>query len=349
MRKWHALPVAALVALATATGLFSAVATSPAEAGDPPQPTGTLSVDCDTATAGVQNSCSFAPGTLTVNIVFENTGVAAVELGAVQFEITAPQLTFDPPAGADANLNSNPNFSESGIGAVGTWSCTPPGVDNDTDASSTVANSLFPCFESTGTATTVAAGASVLAATVTYTTLAGQGDLVLNNADVGDADGFPIILSCTTGILAADACNDANVTITGVVADTPTPGPSATPTATPCLTCPTATSTSLAFITVTPTPGGETATAVPGGEQPTTVPGGEQPGGNPPPTGGNPGGGAGAGGAGPIRLPDTGDGSGGVNWSGMSLVMLAALAAGGLAGGTYFYAARRVTARRDGE
>jgi hypothetical protein len=99
-------------------------------------------------------------------------------------------------------------------------------------------------------------------------------------------------------------------------------------------------------VTITPTPGGETATPAPG--EPTTAPGGETP---VAPGGGGgqqPGGGTGAGGGRPITLPDTGaNGGGGIDWSSFGLVGLLALVAGTIAGGTYYYAARRVTAGRD--
>jgi hypothetical protein len=47
-------------------------------------------------------------------------------------------------------------------------------------------------------------------------------------------------------------------------------------------------------------------------------------------------------------LPDTGaNAGGGIDWSSFGLVALIALAAGTLAGGTYYYAARRVTGGRE--
>jgi hypothetical protein len=185
-------------------------------------------------------------------------------------------------------------------------------------------------------------GTPFILASIAYNTSNGQGDIEFGSSGVGDTAGTPL-----TDCVNFGECLGANVTIGGAV-DTPTPTSTptpVTPTATPCTPgqpgC--ATATSQAFVTITPTPGGETATPVPGGGEPTTAPPG---GGSTPPTGGGaPGGGAAPGGAGPIRLPDTGDGSGGFSWSGMSLIGLAALAAGALAGGTYYYAARRVTAR----
>jgi hypothetical protein len=297
---------------------------------------------------------------VTVDIVLTNTGDGVTgsdfEVGSFNFAVTTNQLILNPPVGADANLNANPNFSESGVGSVGTsWSCTPPAPTNDSDASAAVAQSELSCFESTGTGPNVAVGSSIVLATVTYTAASGSADLVISNADVGDPFGTPIVSGVaspdTAGcrdINGADACIDADVTVSGTAANTPTPTNTPAPTSTPCTGggCPpTSTSTSLAFVTITPTPGGETATPAPG--EPTTAPGGETP---VAPGGGGqqPGGGTGAGGGRPITLPDTGaNGGGGIDWSSFGLVGLLALVAGTIAGGTYYYAARRVTAGRD--
>lgn len=345
MRRWHALPLAVLVAVATAGGLFSAV-TPGAEAGTDPY---IISIDCDSGGA-IDASCTYPSGTssITVDVVLSNvSGANPTDLAAFNFEVIANQAVLSPPAVADATgRDANPDANDAVVEVPTSWNCTLPPPSNDQDASPTVAESFISCFGGDGTSPSVATGSSIVLATITYNVPAdGFSDLDFGGLSVGNLNG-DAFENCPSNCVGAD------VTV-GAVVDTPTTTPTAAatntpaPTATACVPgqpgC--ATATPKTFVTITPTPGGETATPVPGGEQPTTVPGGgEQPGGGTPPGGSNPGGGAGAGGAGPIRLPDTGnDGDGGLNWSSFSLIALAALAAGSVAGGTYYYAARRIT------
>jgi hypothetical protein len=338
MRRWHALPVAALVAIATAAGLFSAV-TPGAEAGGP---TIFVAADCG---SGPGVSCTLPTGTTTVDVdvVFVNNSASPVDVGAFNFTLrTVREDIFDPAAA------SNPEFN-AGLPAVGSsWACSPPPPNPDQNADPVIADSFISCFEGNGVGTVVAASGSVVLGTVHYNVSGdGQSDFDFQAVSVGNAAGDPLV-DCGA-VAGFAACTGTNVTV-GVAGPSPTPTNTNTPipaTNTPCdPSCPpTATGTSLAFVTITPTPGGETATPVPPGGEPTTAPGG---GGEPGGGGQQPGGGTGAGGGRPITLPDTGaNGGGGIDWSGMSLVALIALAAGAVAGGTYYYAARRVTAGRD--
>src|SRR5688572_15467907 len=50
-----------------------------------------LSIDCDTAAAGIQSNCSLPAGTaaLGIDVVFSNNGETATTLGAVQFTVRA--------------------------------------------------------------------------------------------------------------------------------------------------------------------------------------------------------------------------------------------------------------------
>lgn len=347
MRRWHALPLAALVAFATGVVLFSAaspVTTQAQSAGD-----FTVAIDCDTSSATVETSCALPSGTtsVTVNVVITNEpgGFGASDVGAFNFEVTASPITFfSPNAGADADKNANPNFSESSVGATGTWACTPPAPDNETGATPGVATSFLSCF-SFDVGTPIADGASLVLASVTYTTTDGLATLALEDLSIGDIIGVEIA-SCNPVSTTEATCptTEVNIGVSTAPTATFTPTVTNTPTATstPCQTdCPpTATRTSLAYDTVTPTPGPETPTAPAGGDTPVPPGPGE-------PTA--PGGGTGGSGGRPgITLPDTGEGaSGGVNWSQTALLSLIALAFGGLAGGAYLGAV--VVARKRGE
>ncbi|HET6615967.1 MAG TPA: hypothetical protein VFH62_08775, partial [Dehalococcoidia bacterium] len=203
----------------------------PADAFVEPSDAVYLALDCDTATAGVQDACAFPSGTTSVqvDVVLGNTTASSFELGAFNFTVAAgPQQIADPPVGADANFNSNPDFNESAI-SVGTWSCTPPAPDNDADADPSVAQSLLSCFNADAVGPLIAAGSTLKLATITYTTSDGPAGLAIDVADVGDVDGNPV-LSCF-GPNAA--CIGAGFSVGSAETLTPTPTETFTPTATP--------------------------------------------------------------------------------------------------------------------
>lgn len=349
MRRWHALPLAALVAFATGVVLFSAaspVVTQAQSAGD-----FTISIDCDTGTAGIQTACTAAAGTTsyTVAVVITNEagGLGATDIGALNFKVQAsPGAFFSPNAGADADKNANPNFTESGAGAVGTWACTPPAPDNETGETAGVSTSFLSCFSS-DLGTPFADGATIELARVAYTTTDGLTSLTLKEVSVGDIIGVELG-SCNPINFTEGTCPTSTVNIGGATAPTPTNTATATntPTNTPipcteeCTATPTR--TSLAYDTVTPTPGPDTPTVPAGGDTPVPPPPGGGAG-TPPPGGGT----GGSGGSPGITLPDTGNGAtGGTDWMQAAMLSLIALAMGGAAGGAYLGAV--VVARRRG-
>ena len=342
MRRWHALPVAALVAFVAGAMLFGIATPRDASAVGGV----TLEVDCDAVTAGIQTACAPAnPAAATdAALVLVNNSGASFELGAFDFTLRSEDDTvLTASAGGAPATDANPDFNDAALNQNGAaWSCTPPSPDNDdqgddlaTDSPITLSNvgfdaSFLSCFNASLTGPVIADGSSVVIATVHYTGVSvGVSALNLNRAGVGDVQGIPVV-DCT------DDCVSASVNIGGAAAPTATPTTldTATPTATAtsCVGAACPSPTSLAFVTVTPTPGPETPTAVSGG--------GETPAAPPPPGGGDgggqPGGGTGAGGGRPITLPDTGSGAnGGIDWSQATLLALLALAAGGVAGGAY--------------
>lgn len=354
MRRWHAVPVAALVAVAAGAMLFGSV--SPREA----RALGgvTLEVDCDAGTAGIQTACNPAnAGAVTdAAVVLVNESGAQIELGAFNFSLRNSDDTVITAPQGSGTLDNNPNFNEALSSNGASWACSPPVPDADdqnedgtADVPVTNGNvgfdaSFLSCFNASLTGPLLADGASIVLAVVDYTGLTnGITNLTLTVGVVG-SPAADVLIDCSTDCVGAQV----NVGGAAVPTATFTPTATATPTNTPipcdedCTATPT--STSLAYVTVTPTPGPETPTVPPGGETPavppTTGPGGGQP--------TAPGGGTGGSGGRPITLPDTGAGaSGGTDWMQMSLLGLVALTLGGLAGGAYFAAATAARRRND--
>jgi hypothetical protein len=359
MRRWQAIPVAALVALAVGAIMFTRTPTSVQAGTTTPFE---FYMDCG---SGPGANCTFPSSETTVDVAItikNNSGgdvtLATFDLGIKDDNqpVIAPTAPACPPPGWDCN----PDFNQSLDGGVGFFSCSPAPVA-DADASGTLANSSIHC--ATGTpAQTLVDGGSLLLATVHYTV---GGDGVANvtfdntfsaNGAYATDNAFAELGSCAPIVSIEANCFGVTVQV-GASAATNTPIPTATDTPVPATAtatcvgaaCPTATSE--AFVTVTPTPGGETATPAPGttapagGETP-AAPGGEQPGAAP--GGEQPGGGTGAGGSRPIRLPDTGtsptDDTGSL-WLGL----LATVGAGALAGGLYFGVAVAADRRRGGK
>lgn len=197
----------------------------------------TLALDCDLATDGVQSQCAYPAGTTAfdVGVVYQRAeGAATVRLAAFNFEVVAPQLAFQPAAGADANFNANPDFNE----MPGTWSCTPPAPSADADPALDIAVSFLSCFESAATGPLLAAGDEQLLARVHYTLPNGDaaGDLSLRNVSIGDIDGFDIG-SCNPASIVEIPCVGAAIVVgtpaTPTSTTTTTPSPTATPTFSP--------------------------------------------------------------------------------------------------------------------
>lgn len=350
MRRWHAVPLAALVALAVGAGLFGATTPNAAEAGVTAD--FTLAVDCDTSTAAVESVCNnVTPGAYSVNLVLTNNSGAASTVAAFAFGIVGDNT-------GTLSVTAVPDFNEANA-APATFDCTLIAPVQDSDPSATGTASSLDCFVAIGSpaaSTPIANGQSIVFATVSYNAAAGGATFTLDRGTVGSEAGQNLIDCADPGQTDpfVSLCTGALVGFgQAAPVDTPTPTATATATATatntsvpptPCASnCPT--STSLAFVTVTPTPG--TPTAAAGSE--TAVPTATQPGGTTPPGGQQPGGGTGPGGGRPITLPDTGAGDGGgFDWTATSLMALAAIAAGLMAGGVYYAAVRRIE-RNKGE
>src|SRR6185295_10256375 len=127
MRKWQAIPVAAITALFVGGALFG-VARPVAHAGGP---LFTLSIDCNTASPGTQSSCVFAPvpGTtsIPVDILLTNNSGSDQLVAAANFDILNPstaRMTASAPV-------QNASFFS---GAGTNWSCASPAPTADTGA-----------------------------------------------------------------------------------------------------------------------------------------------------------------------------------------------------------------------
>jgi hypothetical protein len=342
--------MAAVVALAVGVVLFgSGGATRVAASPQAGVATGSVSLDCDPGTAGVQSSCLFSTGTTSVDVavVFTNNSGSPQTVGSFQFNVVANQSIFNPLNGVNTNLNAKPDFNETGMTGTG-WSCNPPAPNKDTNANPAIADSLLSCFDGSADGPSVANGASVVLATVHYSSIDGVGAFTTHDVVVTDNGGFEL-LSCNPQILTTTGvCNDTSIQI-GANTPTPTSTPTITPTPADTSTpAPAGTATPEGYKSVTPTGTPATSTPVPGSE--TAVATATDTAVVPPPVAPPPSGDAGAGGTRPIRLPDTGGGKASTDWSAMSIIVLAALAAGALAGGLYLGVAQLASVRReDGE
>ncbi|MBI5285753.1 MAG: hypothetical protein HY874_11745 [Chloroflexi bacterium] len=354
MRRWQAIPVAAVAALLTGVALFASaplVTTYAApSAAAPPTDQYYIALDCG---SGPGVDCDIpvpASGALDVAVKFGNPVAmgGAKNLAAFNFDVY------------------NPNAAQLGVGVgvptrnaafTGLTSCASPAADDDTGLYGAGAtDSFLSCLDPSGAGDTFASGSVTTLGTVHYNVNAvsgGSAALVLFSVSAVDPDGVPVVTCDPTNSppdapivpdpgTAAGEC--ANVTINFTGAPTATPTATATPvTVVPTNTPIVGTPTSLAYVTVTPT-GSPT---VPATDTPSagTTPAATAPTGGG--TGTTPGGGSGAGGAGPIRLPDTGSGSErGIDWTFAAVAALLALGAGGVAGGLYFGAASVAQGRR---
>lgn len=337
MMKWKVAFAAMIAVVALGAAVFSTTGRS-VDAGV----TNAVSVDC--------GACTFASGTatVTVDIEFTNNSGGPITLGAFNFNLLGDnQSSLNPTsAGVCAAPGTASPCNPDLILTDGNWTCGPPNPAPDQDASGTATNSFISCFNGGGTGETVANGATITLARVTFTGgTDGVTNLTLDTVNVADSLGVEVH-ACAPG---GDTCNNATVQI-GASSATNTPTALATSTNTPVATatvcqgaaCPTR--TSLAFITVTPT-GSPTvpATATAPATGSTPPPGATAPGGGSGPGGGGPG----SGGGGVITLPDTGTGAGADS---SSLVLtLAGLGLAALLGGGLALNLAGATARREGK
>jgi hypothetical protein len=219
------------------------------EAFTPPSTGGYMAVDCNVSTPGIQDSCTFPQGTLTIDvaIVFGNVDYGDSEnVAAFDFHIVANQLVLNPPPGADANFNANPDFNNA---LAGTWACTPPAPQNDGNPSPSIADSMLSCFTSAGFEP-APNGSITLLATTHYNVVApGTSNLTLTAGSLGDFDGIPL-----AGCPSATQCFSASLEVLGPPTATPTATSTDTSTATSTSTpTDTATSTNTPTATFTPT------------------------------------------------------------------------------------------------
>jgi hypothetical protein len=340
MRKWQAIPVAAVAAVLAGAALFTSASPVTTHAAGQPN----LSLVCQ-----VNIGCTFGAGTtgIDVNIVLTNQSGAAITVASFGFDVYSSGGGFLTPSAPAPNATFTTG-----------WSCTtdPPVADTLAYTSTGGTASHVACFKDGGSE--ILDGAAPVIATVHFAVSGNStASLLPINVAASDAAAADLIVCDaveaapvppTTYQPGAGSCTGATVSV-GVGEPTNTPQPTATstatpaPTRTPCVAnCPSP--TSLAFVTITPNAGTQTATA-PTKVPATAVPGGTSPPPPPPPAGNQ--GGAGAGGSRPVLLPDTGAGAHtGIDWTAAMLLSLLAVAIGGATGALYFGAAHVSASRR---
>jgi hypothetical protein len=215
---WGRLLILIAAALAVASIAWPA---QRAEAVDPV----VFAIDCDMAHAGIQDDCTYATGTSTVDVgVYAiKSGGADTSLGALQFVVRAEQDKFDPPPDFDpGELDRNPDLS-SAITSAGVWTCGPPDPNPDTNSDAMIADSALGCFESTfdPTPRLLGNGTPLLIMTVHYNVLTGDGSGVftLNQGGISNHDASESY-DCTTAPFVVP-CNSATITIESDPYDTP--------------------------------------------------------------------------------------------------------------------------------
>jgi len=267
MTRMSILRIAAFCSLALATIIFASFsrhgggAAGTAFAFTPPVSGFYGAIDCDTATAGVQDgtggTCRYinTPGAVDVAVMFADASSLGLDISSFNFDVLGDAQTRLTPAGpavtsAAPAFNGNPDFDEAGfIGSAGIWQCTPPSVVADADPSATATDSFISCY-TTVTGPVVDSTLHTLTI-VHYLIPAGASDGVVNlsivNLGVGDQDGS-ILLVCndlSTPENNTGPCFGATVTLYTPASPTPT----STPTATNTPVTPTVTNTP----TITPT------------------------------------------------------------------------------------------------
>jgi hypothetical protein len=198
-----------------------------------------FAIDCDVTQSGAQTDCTFPSGTTTVpvDVIFSNTSGAPVSIAAFNFDVVASPF-FTAGAGADANMNANPDFNESGPGAGGSWTCVPPTPAADKDPAATSVDSFLSCYDATFTGPALQNGELMSLARITYGASDGVTTLRIGNGaegvQVGDNTGVEVA-SCNPIITVGAFCAETRVQVGGIV-DTPTSTPTITPTPTPTFT-----------------------------------------------------------------------------------------------------------------
>ncbi len=187
-----------------------------------PTPAGRyFAIDCDLATAGIQDDCTYTTdaGVVDVGVVFVNEGGAPATSCCFNFHVVSPDLTrLDPPAIADVApfLNSNPDVNDALFPGI---DCSFPPPDNDNGFGGPgTATSYLGCFEVVNPGPVIPAGGSILLGTVRYnvpgTALAGTVPLNLDfSAFYGDD--IQEVGSCDPLIIEPATCVNASITFIG--------------------------------------------------------------------------------------------------------------------------------------
>ncbi len=346
MRRWQAIPVAAVAAILTGVALFSSAPPAITHAGGAlPTTEYYVALDCGN---GPGVDCTIpapASGALDVAVVFGNPLGSPVQVAAFNFDV------YNPDSG---QLGVGVGVPARNPALTAAWTCVSPAADDDTgNYPAGTTDSFLSCYDTASLGDTMAAGSITTLGTVHYNmtaTSSGTVALQLFSVSVGDENTVGLVTCDLSNappnppIVPGTQCVNVNINFTGATPTNTPVTPTATSTPLPTNTPLSGTPTSLAYVTVTPT-GSPTVPATetpPSGTTPaaTVSTGGGG-------TGTTPGGGSGAGGAGPIRLPDTGSGSeNSAGWTFAALVALLALGAGSVAGGLYFGAASVAQGRR---
>ncbi len=221
--------------------------------------------DCNPA-VGIQTSCTYPSGTLTVNVdaIVVNDSAPATRIGAGGFDAVVSQLVLDPviPGSCDpSGFDCNPNFDQTAI--TGAFACSPPAPAPDVNTDPSIADSKIGCFNGAADGPIMATGSALRFATVHYNVVAdATTPMTVVEGNLYD-ESFTELLSCNPIVTVPGTCFDAIITIgtptatataTNTPANTPTPTPTPTDTATPTATnTPTETPTPTDTPTSTPT------------------------------------------------------------------------------------------------
>jgi hypothetical protein len=214
-----------------------------------------LSVDCNTAMPGVQDSCSYPGGTtaVEVGVVLTNLSAGPTRIGAFGLDVVAqPQATLNPVVPGSCTgtgLNCNPDFNEADMVGTG-WTCGFPVPNPDRNSDPGVASSFLSCFNGNGDGPVISTGQSITLNFVDYNAVNGSATLNLADAIANDELANEIG-SCNPILTFEMICAGAAVSIGGTP---PTATPTGTATPTPTVTnTPTNTATPIGSFTPTPT------------------------------------------------------------------------------------------------
>ncbi len=245
-----ALSVVVIIAVAAALLLRAAPGSGgTAAAANPPL---YIALDCDTATAGVQDTCNVTLGsvaTMDAGVFIGNETGSSQTLAGFNFDVYDSDITL-------INPNSAPTRDAASLTAAG-WTCSSPAPLADTGLGAAgTATSFLSCFISAGSPDTLVSSLTPRSMGFTHyaVTAAAPGTATLILSNVSAVDDFAVTLvTCDPAAVppatpvVTGPCFNATVNF---VSPTPTFTPTATDTPLPPTDTPTATSTP----TITPTP-----------------------------------------------------------------------------------------------